>query len=443
MCDTIVIPAEVSPDGTTIFAKNSDREPNEAQSIVRIPAQDHSENKNLKCTYINIPQVKHTNTIVISQPFWIWGAEMGVNEYGVAIGNEAVFTKIKYERSKSLIGMDLLRLGLERAKTSKEAVLVITKLLEKYGQSGDCGFKHKMYYHNSFIIADPQNTWVLETAGKHWVAKKIKDVYSISNCLTIHNNWDLISADLVNFAIKKGWCSSADDFDFANSFSDYLFTKFSDSHNRRNRTMELLKSKKHNIIIKDIFSILRDHKNNGSNNWRPDGKFSGADICMHAGFGPIRVSQTVSSFVSYLYTDNPLIFATGTAAPCTGIFKPVWTDVELPNMGQKPTGVYDNTSLFWQHEILHRNILNDHQTFVSLFKSKRNDLEEKFLNSALSNLQSSRAERKKITDRCFKESEKAENDWLKLIKKSKTKKRQKLLHKLAWKKFNKQAQIKL
>jgi len=83
------------------------------------------------------------------------------------------------------------------------------------------------------------------------------------------------------------------------------------------------------------------------------------------------------SFVSYLYTDNPLIFATGTAAPCTGIFKPVWTDVELPNMGQKPTGVYDNTSLFWQHEILHRNILNDHQTFVSLFKSKRNDLEEK------------------------------------------------------------------
>ncbi|MDA3872036.1 MAG: C69 family dipeptidase [Candidatus Marinimicrobia bacterium] len=443
MCDTIIIPAEVSPDGTTIFAKNSDREPNEAQSIVRIPAQDHSENENLKCTYIKIPQVKHTNTIVISQPFWIWGAEMGVNEYGVAIGNEAVFTKIKYEKSKSLIGMDLLRLGLERAKTSREAVLVITKMLEKYGQSGDCGFKHKMYYHNSFIIADPQNTWVLETAGKHWVAKKIKDVYSISNCLIIHNNWDLISADLVNFAIKKGWCKSEDDFDFANSFSDHLFTKFSDSHNRRNRTMELLKSKKHNIMIKDIFSILRDHKNNGSNNWRPDEKISGANVCMHASFGPIRISQTVSSFISYLYPDNPLIFATGTAAPCTGIFKPVWTDVELPNMGQKPTGVYDNTSLFWQHEILHRNILNDHQTFVSLFKSKRNDLEEKFLNSALSNLQSSRAERKKITDRCFKESEKAENDWLKLIKKSKIKKQQKLLHKLAWKKFNKQAQIRL
>jgi len=39
--------------------------------------------------------------------------------------------------------------------------------------------------------------------------------------------------------------------------------------------------------------------------------------------------------------------------------------------------------------------------------------------------------------------EKAENDWLKLIKKSKIKKQQKLLHKLAWKKFNKQAQIRL
>ncbi len=203
MCDTIVIPAELSSDGTTIFAKNSDREPNEAQKIVRIPAKDHSENENLDCTYINIPQVKYTNAIIISKPFWIWGAEMGVNEYGLAIGNEAVFTKAKYEKSESLIGMDLLRLGLERAKTSREAITVITNLLEKYGQGGNCGFTHKLFYHNSFIIADSKNSWVLETTGKHWIAKEIKDVYSISNCLTIHNDWDLISSDLVNFAIKK------------------------------------------------------------------------------------------------------------------------------------------------------------------------------------------------------------------------------------------------
>lgn len=443
MCDTIVVPSEMSFDGTIIFAKNSDREPNEAQKIVKIPAKDHSENENLKCTYINIPQVKRTNTIVISQPFWIWGAEMGVNEFGVAIGNEAVFTKVKYKKSKSLIGMDLLRLGLERAKTSREAISVITDLLEKYGQSGNCGFNHKLHYHNSFIIADPKDSWVLETAGKHWIAKKIKNVYSISNCLTIHNDWDLISNDLVNYAINKGYCKSENDFDFAKIFSDYIFTKFSGSHNRRNRTMELLRSKKQNISIKDVFLTLRDHGDNGSNNWRPDEKISGANVCMHASNGPIRISQTVGSFVSYLHSENPLNFVTATAAPCTGIFKPVWTDVELPKMGQNPSGIYDDTSLFWQHEILHRNVIKDYQTFHPLFAKKRDGLEEKFINSALSNLKSSKDERKKISDQCFIDSKNAEDDWLKLIKNSKSKNRQKLLHKSAWRKFNKQAKIPL
>lgn len=443
MCDTIIIPAEMSSDGTTIFAKNSDREPNEAQKIVKIPAKDHSKNENLKCTYINIPQVKQTNAIVISKPFWIWGAEMGVNEYGVAIGNEAVFTKVKYEKSKSLIGMDLLRLGLERAKTSIEAISVITDLLEEYGQSGDCGFGHKLHYHNSFIIADPKDSWVLETAGKHWIAKKIKDVYSISNCLTIHNDWDLISSDLVNYTIKKGWCKSENDFDFANSFSDHIFTKFSDSHNRRNRTMELLRSKKRNILIKDVFSILRDHGDNGSNNWRPDEKISGANVCMHASNGPIRISQTVGSFVSYLHSKNPVNFVTATAAPCTGIFKPIWIDIELPEMGQNPLGAYDNTSLFWQHEILHRNVIRDHKTFYSLFAKERDSLEERFINSAISNLENSKDKRKRISNQCFLDSKNAESSWLDKIKKKESKNRQKLLHKLAWKKFNKQAKIKL
>jgi len=443
MCDTIIVPAEMSSDGVTIFAKNSDREPNEAQQIVKISAKNYSKNEKLKCTYINIPQVKHTNTIIISKPFWIWGAEIGVNEYGVAIGNEAVFTKVKYEKSQSLIGMDLLRLGLERAKTSREAISVITDLLEKYGQSGNCGFNHQLHYHNSFIIADSKDSWVLETAGKHWIAKKIEDVYSISNCLTIHKNWDLISKDLVNHAVKKGYCKSETDFDFANNFSDYIFTKFSDSHNRRNRTIELLREKKQNISIKDVFAILRDHGKDESNNWRPDKKISGANICMHASSGPIRISQTVGSFVAYLHSKNPVNFITATSSPCTGIFKPIWIDNQLPKMGQKPSGIYDNTSIFWQHEILHRNIIKDYQTFSSLFAKERDDLEEKFINITLSNLESSNDERKKISDKCFIDSKNAESSWLDKIKNSKTKNRQKLLHKLAWKKFNKQAKIPL
>lgn len=94
-----------------MLAKNSDREPNEPHIIRFFPAQEHTGNEQLRCTYVSIPQVSHTNAVLLFKPDWIWGAEMGVNEHGVAIGNEAVFTKAKNPR-EALTGMDLLVLAL-------------------------------------------------------------------------------------------------------------------------------------------------------------------------------------------------------------------------------------------------------------------------------------------------------------------------------------------
>ena len=133
MCDTMGFFHE----GSAIFAKNSDRSPNEPQVLEYIPAKDHDETE-LKVTYTTVPQVPHTKAILISRPVWLWGAEMGVNEDGVCIGNEAVFTKGAYHKDNdTLIGMDYLRLALERASTAKEAVDVITELLPVFGQGVD------------------------------------------------------------------------------------------------------------------------------------------------------------------------------------------------------------------------------------------------------------------------------------------------------------------
>jgi secernin len=83
---------------------------------------------------------------------------------------------------------------LERSKTAYGAMHVIIELLEKYGQCGDCEYQGewgKANYHNSFLIADPSEAWVLETAGRYWVAKKLTHgVYSISNIYSIENDWD-------------------------------------------------------------------------------------------------------------------------------------------------------------------------------------------------------------------------------------------------------------
>ncbi|MBC7315781.1 MAG: C69 family dipeptidase, partial [Chloroflexi bacterium] len=206
MCDTLVALGNATRDGSVIFAKNSDREPNEAHLLEWHPRAQHPAGSTVRCTYIEIPQVEETYEILLCKPFWLWGCEMGANEKGVVIGNEAVFTREPHAPT-GLLGMDLMRLALERAATADEALRVITDLIAQYGQGGACGYQNKrLRYHNSFIIADAQSAWVLETAGRYWAAERVRDVRTISNRLTIGREYDLASPGLVEHALERGWC---------------------------------------------------------------------------------------------------------------------------------------------------------------------------------------------------------------------------------------------
>jgi len=444
MCDTMIVTGELAADGVTVFGKNSDREPNEAQYIAHIPAADHPAGAQVRCTYLEIPQVKHTHAVLLSKPFWMWGAEMGANEHGLVIGNEAVFSKVPGPKTEALLGMDLLRLGLERAETAHGAIEVITSLLEQFGQGGHAGYAHPTYYHNSFLIADPGEAWVLETVERRWAARRVTGAASISNCLTLGSQLDLVSADLVTYAQDKRWSKGLQDFDLARDYSDFIYTTFGRGRKRQQRSQALLRAKGGEATIFAIFSTLRDHGKQGADDYRPDANIFDFTICAHAGFGPVRATQTTGSMVAYLSPERPVFFLTGTSAPCTSVFKPVWLDAGLPDLGPDPTGSFDPATLFWQHELLHRATMQYYGPRLQHYRQQRDEMEARFVQKALDmNRAATKEERLAFSASCFREAAAAEKGWLQSILKIGEGTRPNRFYHLAWNQFNQQAKLSL
>ena len=189
MCDCLVAMPAATGQAYALFAKNSDRPPDEQQMIEWSPSR--RDPAPFPATHIEVaPFDRETISCLISRPAWCWGAEHGVNEVGVAIGNEAIFTTLDPRAATpALIGMDLVRLGLERGESAQHAVRVITDLLEHYGQGGTGhdprGATGATAYWSSFLVADPVDAWVIETSGSTWAAEQVRDVRAISNRTTI------------------------------------------------------------------------------------------------------------------------------------------------------------------------------------------------------------------------------------------------------------------
>ena len=439
MCDTFVALANATLNGSVLFAKNSDRDPNEAHEIVIIPAAKHQPGEMVKCTYVEIPQVEETYRVLLSKPFWIWGAEMGSNEFGVTIGNEAVFTREPYQKEPGLIGMDFLRLALERAKTAESAMNTIIGLLEKYGQGGNCGYSHPFYYYNSYLICDAHEAWVLETVGRQWAAEKVKDVRSISNGLTITDHWDRASVGLISHAIEKGWCKNEQDFNFARCYSDPLFTFFANAVGRQECTTDQMKAKIGKLNPLDMMTILRTHRDSPNKRYTPGKGITGADVCMHAGWGPIRTSQSAGSMVAEIGEKEAIYWLTGTAAPCTSIFKPVWMDSGIPEFVKTPGAKFDQETLFWKHELLHREVLKDYPSRIGLIEKERDQLTNMLIELSCDYLHLPLQKRREFSEKAFILASEFDEKSLESVRKAPVKGKNHFYYNAAWKKFNQDA----
>lgn len=426
MCDTLVARGAATASGALLFAKNSDREANEAQYPFFAPAAAHEAGASLRCTYIDIPQAARTHAVLLSRPFWMWGAEMGANEHGVTIGNEAVHAKIAPGAAPALIGMDLLRLGLERGGNAQEALDVITRLLGEFGQGGNCAHKGRFEYHNSFIVADARDAFVLETVGREWAVERVAAKRSISNAYTIGRDAERLSPGAERLALEYGLTQPGETFDFADSFANRKRSALASGHQRWCRTTALLTGHGRALEARDMMRFLRDHGAQAARraDWRPDGILGGT-VSAHASYGPVRrFGQTTASWVAEIGEGRAVHWLTATAAPDTGIFKPVFfgagfEGVALPDFGPAPTDIYDGRTRWWGHERLHRAVLGNYPERLGAYRQERDRLEASFVErvEALLRRGGSAEEASALSRALWREADAAEARWYERVRK--------------------------
>lgn len=357
MCDTAVAVGTATASGHVVFAKNSDRHPNECQPLFHAARQAHAPGDGLQCQYLTIPQAAQTWEVVGGRPWWLWGFETGVNEWGVAIGNEAVMSKEPLAET-GLLGMDLVRLGLERGATAYAALHVITDLLETHGQGGSAEANGIRYYHNSFIIADPREAWVLETAGRYWAAERVTGARAISNVLTIETHWDEASADLVEHALEQGWWRPDVPFNFARAYGDYS-VEIAPRCFRFQRATDLLGRQGGQITVPSMLAHLRDHYDDTfmAPRWSPQ-ELCFSSICMHSS-AQYR-GETASGFVAELRDEaGPLRSSVwhSFGSPCLSAFHPIYLGgVGVSAALNDGGGTYDPASAWWRIERLQRRV---------------------------------------------------------------------------------------
>lgn len=405
MCDTLGATARFTATGSVLFGKNSDRDHLEAQLIEAIPRRCHPAGSDVQMTYVAIPQVEETFALLLSRPHWIWGAEIGSNEHGVTIGNEAVFSRRGASTAPGIIGMDYLRLALERAASGDEAVSVITQLLERYGQSGECGFRRSLGYDNAFLIADRDGIRIIETAGRDWALRRVVAFDAISNGYTIEADFEAASASLRSVSDLNGDAGKC--FSFRGSTEDPDRRGSSDF--RRSRMLELMSERERRLDVAHLFRILRDHKEGPGAPGKP-----GARICAHRRENPI--GQTTAAWVSDLDPRKSLHWVTATSAPCTSVFKPLIVGAPVPAHGSIPGAEAEDASLWWRHEKLRAALDDAGPQAEAEFRAERDALEAAFLDAAVAlpathrNGEASQ-ECRMFIERCWSQAWIFENDW--------------------------------
>lgn len=283
-CTNLIVGKNASTDGSTIVSYSADSYGLFGE-LYHYPAASYAKGTMMKIhewdsgKYLGqIEQARQTYNVIGN-----------MNEFQVTIGETTFGGRPELSDSTGLIDYgSLIYIGLQRSRTAREAIKVMTGLVQEYG-----------YYSSgeSFTIADPNEIWIMEMIGKGpgirgavWVAVRVPD-----DCISAHANqarihqFDmndkencLYSPDVISFAREKGYFNGVNkDFSFAAAYAplDFgarrfcearvwsFFNKFTDKgdaflpyiQGKTNEPMPLFMKATRKLSVQDVKNAMRDH----------------------------------------------------------------------------------------------------------------------------------------------------------------------------------------
>jgi secernin len=347
-CDLVVALRPATTDGQTLFGQNSHRPAREGQALVRIPGRAFAWGEKIRTQLLELPQARQTFTVLGSQPHGRWGYLAGVNEVGLAAGCAVLKTRLAI-RGPTLLGTDLVRLALERCAGARQAVDLVTALVERHGQGPGPEQPAEAEGDHAFLIADRREAFALETSGRYWVAQEVRAVRAVSDVCVVRQDWSRIAPGLAAHAIERGWWpADGTKLDFAGALATAA-TGLDGGMRRWGRATLLLEEQSGRLDPVSLRRLLGDHYDGMPDEADPlEPVADPVPLCRHA--GPAGRGATAASLVAMLPADPAFRprawWAPG--PPCVGVYLPIFWEGELPEPLGRAGAAPNPQSLWWR-----------------------------------------------------------------------------------------------
>ncbi len=425
-CTNLIAGPKATTDGSILVTYAADSHTLYGM-LTHTPAADHAPGSIRKVVEWDtgkplgsIPQVPHTFNVVGN-----------INENQVAIGESTWGGRHELVDTTGNSVIDygsLIQIALERSRTAREAIQIMTDLVDKYGYASS---------GESFSIADKNEVWVMEMIGKGaekgavWIAVRIPD-----DAISGHANEPRIrqvnlkdkknviySKDMIDFARKRGYFSGKDeDFSFADAYAEHpadtrrgcdarvwsFFRRFKPETDKyyswcageSDEPMPLYVIPDRKVSLEEMQNSMRDHfegtpfdmtgdvgagPNKVPYRWRPmDYEVDGKHYTQERA---IATQQTGWSFVSQTRADLPDpiggVIWFGTDDTNTSVYMPFYCSMtEIPD--QLAEGDINNFSFdsnFWMNNWVANQAYNRYDLMIPDIRKVQNGLENKYRGS--------------------------------------------------------------